>query len=97
MDDKVGNGRRNPIKKWWFDLEIVNGKVGPARRANTRELNLERKTTSDNQDIAVFPITLIPPPGETGAFPVTREQGRKAREELEATETPAQARARLHW
>ena len=97
MDDKVGNGRRNPIKKWWFDLEIVDGKVGVAKRANARELNLGRKTTTDNQHIAVFPISLIPPPGEKGMFPVTREQGRKAREELEATETPAQAKARLNW
>lgn len=97
LDDKVGNGRLNPIKKWWFDLEIVGGKVGPAKRINARELNLARKTTSDNQDIAVFPISLIPPPGETGTFPVTREQGRKAREEIEATETPVEARRRLGW
>jgi len=97
LDDKVGNGRLNPVKKWWYDLEIVNGKVGAAKRVNARELSLARKTSSENQDIAVFPISLIPPPGEKGPFKVTREQGRKARELMEATETPEQAKTRLNW
>ncbi|MCC7411131.1 MAG: hypothetical protein IT495_05820 [Gammaproteobacteria bacterium] len=94
LDDRLGNGRINPVKKWWFDLEIVDGKVGPARRANARELSLERKNDVGKQDIAVFPIHLVPPPGAPGPVPVDRAAGRKARAQTEAV---AHARQRTGW
>ncbi len=93
LDDRLGNGRINKVKKWWFDLERAGNRFGPARRVNARELTLERKTGAANQDIAVFPVHLVPPPGEQGPVPVDRAAGRRARAECE---TAAHARQRLN-
>ena len=62
LDDIRGSGLINPIKKWWFDLEDVDGVIGPARKVSVRKLNLSRKMDATKQKIAVFPPELAPPP-----------------------------------
>ena len=38
LDDKVGNGSINPVKKWWWDLEWVDGAtIEPSKGTNRRE------------------------------------------------------------
>jgi hypothetical protein len=27
-DDQIGAGMRNPVKRWWLDLEIINNSAG---------------------------------------------------------------------
>ena len=86
LDDKVGNGRINPIKKWWFDIETVDGKIVEAARTNRRELHLDRSMNAEQQKIAVFPADMNPPPGQHEPFPVDREEGRRRTEQAEKPE-----------
>jgi len=95
MDDAIGNGARNPIKRWWFDLEVVNGvAIHPVAGINERDLDLDRMKLANSQKLAMFPPELQPPPGSTLAelYPIDRTAGLKRYEEAER---PASARERL--
>ncbi len=98
MDDKVGNGKRNPVKKWWFDLEVIDGiAVVPPGGTNERDLNLNRgDVLAPSQKLAMFPPPLQPPGGTTlsDVVPVDRIAGLKAYAEAE---DPREARARLTY
>ena len=59
LDDYVGNSRRNMVKKWWTDLEIVDGKTDtPKSGANARELNPDK--TDPGVPIAYYPASVMP-------------------------------------
>ena len=94
LDDWIGHGRRNPVKRWWFDLEWVDGvAVAPRAGTNERDLQVDRVLKPEELRLAVFPPDLLPPPGATGAVPVDRRAGLVRAATLE---TPAAARARLN-
>jgi ferredoxin len=81
LDDKrdSGSGIINPVKKWWYDLEDVDGVLGPARKVNARKLNLSRQMNAQKQKIAVFPPELAPPPdAKEKTVLVDRKLGREA-------------------
>jgi ferredoxin len=96
MDDELQNGKRNLIKKWWFDLEVIDGSARvPLSGTNERDLNLGREAKlSEVQKLAMFPPALQPPPGTTLAqvVPVDRAAGM---EEYQKAETPQAARNRV--
>jgi reductive dehalogenase len=95
QDDAIGAGARNPVKKWWFDLEVVDGVAGhPVAGTNERDLEPERMKLARGQKLAMFPPALQPPPGATNAdlHPIDREAGLRT---YAAAESPASARARL--
>jgi len=72
LDDYVGNGKRNSIKKWWTDLEIVDGKADtPKSGANSRDLNLEK--TDPGVPIAYYPANVMPDGTNADAHPVDRK------------------------
>jgi reductive dehalogenase len=96
MDDVLQNGKRNLIKRWWFDLEVVDGIAGaPVAGTNERDLSPGRddKLTA-MQRLALFPPKLQPAPGTTLAevVPVDRVAGM---DEYRRAETPDAARRRL--
>ena len=93
FDDKLGYGKRNPNKKWWVDMELVDG-VGqpPARGSNERDLDLGHLTKASKQKIAYYPANVMPPPDADDAFPSDRKAAIAI---LKDMETPAQARARV--
>jgi len=94
-DDAVGNGMRNPVKRWWFDLEVVDGVAHhPVAGINERDLDLERIRLGDRQKLAMFPPSLQPAGGTTldTIIPVDREAGLAA---YAAAEPVERARARL--
>lgn len=76
LDDKLGNGGLNPVKKWWWDLELHDdGGYRPARQpVNQRDLQPELKLTPEDQTLAVYPAPLAPPPWPY-PFPMDREAG----------------------
>lgn len=94
-DDATGGGARNAVKRWWFDLEIVDGvAVKPRAGTNERDLELERKAKlAGGQKLAFFPPELLPAGGTTmrTIVPVDRQSGLAA---YAAAETPAAARKR---
>jgi ferredoxin len=90
FDDWIGNGRRNPAKKWWFDHEIVDDAVVEAR-ANERDIDPARAVDPANQKMAYYHAAMMPPPNDPAPHVVDRKAAMAAKDLLE---TPAEARAR---
>jgi len=91
LDDRLGNGRRNPAKKWWFDHEIVDGVTVAAKGANEREIQPDRKVDAAGQKIAYYHADAMPAPDRRTPAPVDRKAALAAAAMLE---TPAEARQR---
>ncbi len=79
LDDIVGNGGLNPVKKWWWDLEInEDGGYRPTKEAvNQRDLQTDLVLKFEDQTLAVYPAPLAPPPYPY-PFPMDREAGIEA-------------------
>jgi len=93
LDDWLGNGIRNPLKKWWLDLEIVDGHaVLPRKGVNERDLNLDHKIEPAEQKMAYYHASDMPPPNSNDPVGVDRKAALKAKDLLE---TPAEALARI--
>lgn len=93
LDDKLGHGVRNPVKKWWLDLEIVDGNcVLPPKGVNQRDLNLDHKIDPDKQKMAYYHADVMPPPDSAEPVMVDRKAALVAKELLES---PAEAQARV--
>jgi len=91
FDDWIGNGQRNPAKKWWFDHELVDGVAVAPRGTNQRDLDLERKIDAGAQKMAYYHASMMPPPDEQGPVTVDRKAAMAAGALLE---TPEAAKAR---
>ncbi len=93
LDDRVGNGSINPIKKWWWDLEWTDGRaVEPTRGTNARDLDLDGGRVASKQKVAIYPADVLPP-GDAIGVPVKLIR-KDALERGAAAETPTAARAR---
>jgi len=95
LDDWLGHGIRNPKKRWWLDLEIVDGVcVEPRKGVNQRDLDLNRHIDAKNQKIAYYNANLMPPPNSHGIpiFPNRKEAIAAA----SLLETPTEAIARVN-
>jgi len=93
-DDATGGGQRNPVKRWWFDLEIVDGVAVKPAAANERDLDFTRaEKLAKTQRLAFFPPELQPRGGTTlkEVVPIDREAGLVA---YAAAESPLAARTR---
>lgn len=79
LDDLVGNGEMNVVKKWWWDLEMQeDGGYRPAcRPVNARALQKDLKLKFEDQTLAVYPANLAPHPWPY-PFPMDREAGIEA-------------------
>ena len=83
LDDRIGRGGLNPVKKWWWDLG--NGRDGGAyvlqSETNARDLQLDLDLKHEDQTMAVYPANLVPPP-YFFPFHMDREAGIQAHEAL---------------
>ena len=94
LDDRVGNGSINPIKKWWWDLEFVGGRtVEPRKGTNARDLDLDGGRVAGTQKIAHYTPDMLPP-GDAIGVPVKLVR-KEALARGAAAESPASARARV--
>ncbi len=93
LDDKLGNGVRNPVKKWWFDHEIVDGVTIAAKGTNRRDIEPDKVMDPEKQKMAYYHASMMPPPDLLEPVPVDRKAALAAKDLLE---TPKQARLRLH-
>ena len=94
LDDKVGNGSINPIKKWWWDLEFVEGRtVEPQKGTNARGLDLDGGRIADKQKIALYPPEVLPA-GDNIGVPV-KLMRKEAIVRGENAESPKAARRRV--
>ncbi|MEP3299543.1 MAG: 4Fe-4S double cluster binding domain-containing protein [Pseudoruegeria sp.] len=83
LDDWLGNGEINPRKKWWWDLEMVDdGAYRPTEHStNVRALQKDLDLKFEDQTLAVYPAPLAPPP-YPWPYPMDREAGIKAYQEM---------------
>lgn len=94
LDDKVGNGSINPIKKWWWDLEFKDGRsILPEKGTNARELDMDGGRIAAKQKIAHYEPDMLPP-GDNQWTPVKLDR-KEAIRRGEAAESPATARVRV--
>lgn len=94
LDDKVGNGSINPIKKWWWDLEFRDGRtIEPDKGTNARELDLNGARIADKQKIALYEPDMLPA-GDNQGVPVKLER-KEAVRRGQLAESPAAARRRV--
>ncbi len=79
LDDKLGHGGLNDVKKWWWDLELKEdgGYKEPAQPVNRRDLQLDLDLKYEDQTLAVYPANLAPHPWPY-PFPMDREAGIEA-------------------
>ncbi|QBX99993.1 reductive dehalogenase [Rhodophyticola sp. CCM32] len=79
LDDMVGNGGLNPVKKWWWDLELgADGGYRPTEHpVNARDLQRGLDLKYEDQTLAVYPAPLAPHPYPY-PFPIDREAGIEA-------------------
>ena len=94
LDDFLGNGNPNDAKKWWLDLEVIgeqchtystsNYCVVP-KGVNRKKIN-PSKPRHENQGIAIYPPSVMPPPGEQGPYPTDRKAGIAMAEQMETVE-----------
>ena len=78
LDDKVGHGRRNPVKKWWWDLEIMDGVASrPRAGTNARDLDPDGDMAPEKQKLAIYPADMNPAPDAGEPVPVDRKEGLK--------------------
>ena len=79
LDDAVDNGTLNPVKKWWWDLELCeDGDYQPTDKpVNQRALQKDLDLKYEDQTLAVYPAPLAPHP-HPYPFPMDREKGIEA-------------------
>ena len=92
LDDRLGNGRRNPVKKWWFDHEFVRGVAVTPKGTNQREIDPHKNVDPAHKTIAYYHANMMPPPDDPGAVEVDRKAALAA---AALVETPDQARRRV--
>lgn len=74
-DDKLGKGSINPTKKWWFDLEQIDGAaVVPQAGTNRRDLTPDANTDPSKQKIALYLPEVHPAGDSQSPHPVDRKQ-----------------------
>lgn len=83
LDDMVGRGGLNDVKKWWWDIELYeDGGYKPARKPiNRRDLSKNLDVQYKDQTLAVYPAHLAPHPWPY-PFPMDREKGIAAYEAM---------------
>ena len=91
LDDKLGFGMRNPLKRWWLDLELVNGRAQIPKGTNERDLSLDADTSGKKSPVGYYNAADMPPPNATQAVPVNH---RAAVARASQLETPASAAER---
>jgi reductive dehalogenase len=95
LDDRVGNGAINPVKTWWQDLEIVDGKVMPPRGTNRRSLRLDRDVRDGaGHTLAYYPASVMPPPNARQPVPLERKAALAMAEHLESPQAARDRKAR---
>lgn len=91
LDDKLGYGTRNPIKRWWLDLEIVDGVAQVPKATNERDLDINADTSGKKSPVGYYHASDYPPPDQ---FDPVLTNHKAAVERAACMETVEQARQR---
>lgn len=91
LDDKWKYGVRNVTKRWWLDLDTVDGHIVRPDGVNERDLTLDRRIPDEDRT-AVYTPDLWPAPDDMAPHPADRKAGRQRYKDAER---PAAARKRV--
>ncbi len=93
LDDALDRGSINPVKTWWWDIELdrTSGRYVRAAMTHRRGLQKDLALKYEDQTLAVYPADRMPPPFPV-IFPADRDEGI---ERYRALLTPDRYRARL--
>ena len=63
LDDQLGRGEINPVKAWWWDIELdtKQGRYVKAEATNRRGLSRDLDLKYEDQTLAVYPADVMPP------------------------------------
>jgi hypothetical protein len=91
LDDRLGYGRRNPVKRWWLDLEIVDGRAQVPKGTNERDIDPSIQINPAKSPVGYYHASDMPPPAAREPVPANHKAaiGRAAQ-----VESVAEARAR---
>jgi len=83
LDDKLGRGDINPVKKWWWDVEISpeGTRYETAPDTNMRGLQTDLILTHEDQTLAAYTADMLPGPYPV-PHPVDRESAIERYREL---------------
>ncbi len=93
LDDTLGFGKRNPIKRWWLDLEMVNGKIQKPRATNERDINPDADVSGQKSPIGYYNAADMPAPDASEPVPVNHKQAIQRAALIETVEQAQQRRA----
>ena len=87
LDDVANRGSLNPVKRWWWDLELDDkgGYQPTSHPVNERKLQKDLHLKYEDQTLAVYPAPLAPHPWPF-PFPMDREKGIEAYQALVTAE-----------
>jgi len=91
LDDRLGYGTRNPVKRWWQDLEIVDGEVRKPRGTNERDLDINKDTTGKKSPVGYYHAADMPAAASTKPVPTNH---REAIRRADVVESVAEAKKR---
>ena len=88
LDDWLGFGKRNAVKRWWLDLEVVGEQGVRPRATNERDIDPEGTIRQEKSPVGYYYASNMPPPGARDPVPVNHKDAVARAAELE---TPEQA------
>ena len=93
LDDTLDRGSINPVKTWWWNIELDRntGRYVEAAQTHRRGLQKDLALRYEDQTLAVYPADKMPPPFPV-PFPANRDEGI---ERYRALLTPDQYKQRL--
>lgn len=76
LDDRLDRGSINPVKTWWWNIELdrASGRYVKAAQTNQRGLQKDLDLKYEDQTLAVYPADTMPPPYPV-PFPADRDAG----------------------
>lgn len=93
LDDRLGYGTRNPLKRWWQDLEMVDGEVRTPRGTNERDLDINKDISTNKSPVGYYHAADMPAATDTEAVPTHH---RDAIKRAAVIESVASAKTRVH-
>lgn len=92
LDDRLGFGTRNPLKRWWQDLEIVDGEVRKPRGTNERDLDVTKDTLGKKSPVGYYHAADMPRATATEAVATNHREAIKRAASVESVDDAKQRR-----
>jgi reductive dehalogenase len=93
LDDKLGYGKRNPVKRWWLDLELVDGVAQIPKGTNERDIDPSIRINPDRSPVGYYHAADMPPPASREPVTVNHKAAIARAEQVESVAAAKHRRA----